>query len=83
MRKMSDAHAGESAVRARAMMGMRLMIGENARAAKEAGKDHVEAGRVGGTGGQQIRGYDPEAGAKFRNIPQGAAQNGDGGIVAQ
>ena len=58
--KVGDAQAGQGVIGTGMMFGMRLMIGENAGAAEEAGEDDVEAGGIGGASGEQIRGDDAE-----------------------
>ena len=58
--KVGDAHAGQGVAGTGMMFGMRLMIGENAGTAEEAGEDNVEAGGIGGAGGEEIRGDDSE-----------------------
>lgn len=82
IRKMGDAHAGQGVVRAGVMFGMRLVIGENAGAAEEAGKDDVETGGIGGASREEIGGDDAEGRAEFEDIPERAAQDGDRGIFA-
>ena len=54
--KVGDAQAGQGVIGTGMMFGMRLMIGENAGAAEEAGEDHVEAGGIGGASGEEFRG---------------------------
>lgn len=54
--KVGDAQAGQGVIGTGMMFGMRLMIGENAGAAEEAGEYHVEAGGIGGASGEEIRG---------------------------
>jgi len=58
--KVGNAHAGQGVVGTGMLFGMRLMIGENAGAAEEAGEDDVEAGGFGGASGEEIRGDDAE-----------------------
>lgn len=82
VRQMGDAHAGESGVRMGAMFEVRLMIGENTRAAEESGKDDVEAGGIRGASREKIGRNDSQGGAEFENIPEGASKYGDGGIFA-
>ena len=80
--KVGDAQAGQGVIGTGMMFGMRLMIGENAGAAEEAGEDDVEAGGIGGASGEEIRGDDAESRAEFEDVPEGTAEDGDGGIVA-
>jgi hypothetical protein len=77
-----DTHAGESGVRMGAMFGVRLMIGENTRAAEKSGKDDVEAGGIRGASREEIGRNDAQSRAEFENIPEGASKNGDGRIFA-
>jgi hypothetical protein len=80
--EVGNPHAGEGGMGPGAVFGVRVMIGENARAAEEAGKDNIEAGGLGGAGGEEIGGDDAEGRTEFKNIPEGAAENGDGRIFA-
>ena len=77
-REIGNSHAGESGVRAVAMVGERLMIGENPRTAEKAGEDDVEAAGIRCAGSEEVGRDDSQSGAKFEDIPQGAAKNGDG-----
>ena len=66
---MGDTHAGESGMRMGAMFGVRLMIGENTRAAEKSRKDDVEAGGIRGASREKIGRNDAQGRAEFENIP--------------
>ena len=56
--EVSNAHARQGVVSAGVMFRMRLMIGEDAGTAEEAGQDDVETPGIGSASGEQIGGDD-------------------------
>src|SRR2546430_2762667 len=61
------------------MFRIGMMVWKNACAAEKAGKHHIAASGIRGTGSQQVRRYDSEQRAQFENIPSLPPQYGNVG----
>src|ERR1700730_6427038 len=80
---MRDPQPSERRVGSLEKCGTGPVMRKNARTAEETREHHVAAGRITGTGCQQIGRDDAEQRAQLKNVPALAAENRDGGAFVR
>jgi len=77
---MGNSHAVKRGGGALLVLRQWMMVGKNAGAAEESGEDNVDAGSIGGAGGEKIGRDDTQKKAKLENVPDRAAEDGHGHV---